>query len=153
MIVVSDTSPLSALLKIKEAELLVQLFSRVVIPPAVRDELVRTHPRLPDWLEVLPLSDQSRAVRFMEVLDAGEAAAIALAGELSADRLLIDERKGRRIAKAEGLEVIGLVGVVLLARRKGLIASARQVMSRLTTEAKVWLSPELVDAALASVGE
>lgn len=153
MIVVSDTSPLSALLKINEAELLVRLFSRVVIPPAVHDELLRSHPRLPDWLEVLPVANPDRVLQLKESLDAGEAAAIVLAGELSADRLLIDERKGRRIAKAEGLEVIGLVGVVLLAKRNGLIPGARQVMVRLAAEANVWLSPTLVEAALASVGE
>lgn len=124
-----------------------------MIPSAVHDELVRSHPRLPAWLELLPVSNPVRVLQLKEMLDEGEAAAIALAGELAADRLLIDERKGRRIAKAEGLEVIGLIGVVLLARRKGLIPSARQIMVRLTTEANVWLSPALVEAALASVNE
>ena len=54
MLVVSDTSPLTALLKIGRAGLLRQLFSEVLIPPAVESELLRNHPLLPAWLEVRP---------------------------------------------------------------------------------------------------
>jgi uncharacterized protein len=86
-------------------------------------------------------------------LNAGEAEAIVLAKEISADRLLIDERKGRRLAQAEGVRVIGLVGVVLLAKRKGLIPNARELIERLVNEAGVYLDPELINSALQTLGE
>jgi predicted nucleic acid-binding protein len=67
--------------------------------------------------------------------------------------LLIDERKGRKIAVQEGLEVIGLVGVVLLAKRKGLISSARALLDLLEREAGIYLSHQIKVSALQSVGE
>lgn len=131
MIVVSDTSPVTALLMVGQADLLRTLFSEVVVPEAVRDEHLRSHPRLPDWLRVVRLRDRDRAAAYGQEVDPGEAEAIALACELGADRLLIDERRGRRLAAREGVPVIGLVGVVLLARTHGSIPSARDLLQRL----------------------
>src|SRR5205809_6670839 len=111
MIVVSDTSPITALLTVGQAELLRKLFGEVVIPPAVKAELDRTHSALPKWLQVRQLRDQAQALAFERVVDRGEAEAIALAQELRANWLLIDERKGRRLAKEAGVRVLGLVGV------------------------------------------
>jgi len=153
MIVVSDTSPLTALLTIGEAEILPRLFGEVVIPPAVRGELLRSHSTLPNWLRVETVQDAAEARRFAQTVDAGEAEAIELAKELHADRLLMDERKGRRLAAQEGIQVIGTLGVVLLARRRQLIPSARALLRRLEEEAGVYLAPELREGALKSVGE
>ena len=79
MIVVSDTSPLTALLIIGQSELLTLLFGDVFIPPAVKSELLRTHPILPDWLRVQALRDDAKAELYARSLDRGEAEAIALA--------------------------------------------------------------------------
>ena len=76
MLVVSDTSPITALLQTGLAHLLPDLFQRVIIPPAVRTELLRAHPVLPEWLEVrapLIIPAEVRAAR----LDPGETEAIA----------------------------------------------------------------------------
>lgn len=86
-------------------------------------------------------------------MDVGEAEAIELALELHADRLLIDERKGRKLAIQEGVAMIGLLGVVLLAKRKMLIPSARTLIERLHREAGMYLATEIRDAALKTVGE
>jgi len=153
MIVVSDTSPLTALLTVGQGDVLTKLFHEVVIPEAVRGELLRSHPQLPDWLRVAGVKDTARVKQFTQSVDNGEAEAIELALELHADRLLIDERKGRKLAVQEGLSVIGLLGVVLLAKRKGLVSSARTLLQRLDDEAGMYLSPEIRDAALKSVGE
>ena len=153
MIVVSDTSPLTALLTIGEVELLRQLFAEVIIPQAVRDELLRNHPDLPDWLRVETVKHPAEALRLMEFVDSGEAEAIELAKELQADRLLIDERKGRRLAIQEGVPVIGLLGAVLLAKRRNLIPEAGAVLDRLEKEAGMYLSREIREQALKSVGE
>lgn len=153
MIVVSDTSPLTALLTIGEADLLPKLFTEVVIPRAVRDELLRSHASLPAWVRIELVHDGSETVRLSEVVDAGEAEAIELAKELKADWLLIDERKGRRLAIQEGLRVIGLLGVLLLAKRRQVIASARMLLHRLENEAGIYLAEGVREEALKSVGE
>lgn len=84
MMVVSDTSPLTALLTVGEADLLPRLFAEVVIPQAVRDELLRSHSFLPTWLRVEAVKNRAEALRIAEVVDAGEAEAIELAKELHA---------------------------------------------------------------------
>lgn len=94
MIVVSDTSPLTGLLTVGEADLLLRLFGEVIIPTGVQAELLRTHPTLPDWLRVHHLKDGAKAALYAQSVDRGEAEAIALAEELHADHLLSDERKG-----------------------------------------------------------
>jgi predicted nucleic acid-binding protein len=153
MIVVSDTSPITALLTVGHAGLLPNLFGEVIIPPAVKKELQRTHSVLPDWLHVQSLQSDARASIYARSVDRGEAEAIALAQELHANHLLIDERKGRRLAQEQGLQVLGLLGVVLLARRMKLIPSARVLLTRLDQEAGIYLADDLKNAALKSVGE
>ena len=76
MLVVSDTSPISALLQIGRANLLRDLFDTVCIPPAVNDELKRFHTALPPFVEVRVISDQARVKSLRAYLDVGEAEAI-----------------------------------------------------------------------------
>jgi uncharacterized protein len=106
MIVVSDTSPLTALLTVGEEHLLPRLFTEVVIPEAVQVELLRNHARLPDWLRVAHVQNPAQVGEYSKIVDAGEAEAIELARELHADRLLIDERKGRKLVVQEGVAVM-----------------------------------------------
>ena len=73
MIVVSDTSPITALLTVEQGELLVQLFGEVVVPPAVEAELQRTHPALPIWLRVQSVQDTAKAALYARSVDRGEA--------------------------------------------------------------------------------
>jgi uncharacterized protein len=153
MIVVSDTSPLTALLTVGEADLLLKLFDEVIVPEAVRNELLRGHPTIPVWLRVQAVKNHAEVARFAQTLDNGEAEAIELAKELRADRLLMDERKGRRVASQEGIQVIGLLGVVILAKRRQLIPSARTLRYRLEQESGVYLSEDLKNTALRTVGE
>jgi uncharacterized protein len=153
MIVVSDTSPLTALLITGHAEILPTLFREVAIPEAVRDELLRKHPILPQWLKIIAVTDRTKVIQYLETVDAGEAEAIGLARQINADHLLIDERKGRRLASHEGVAVIGLLGVVLLAKRNGVIYSARHLLDRVQREGGLYLSGDIREAALKSVGE
>lgn len=127
MIVVSDASPLNYLVLISAESLLPALFQSVLVPPAVVAELLdaRTPTKvrsfvsnLPGWLEVRSPSHVDSSIE----LDAGEVEAIALAEELSATALLIDERAGRRIAKLRGLRVTGTLGVIELGAERGLIS-------------------------------
>lgn len=125
----------------------------MVIPEAVRDELRRSHSHLPPWLRVAAVENQAQARQYAQIVDAGEAEAIELAKELHADQLLMDERKGRRLAVREGLPVIGLLGVVLLARRNRIIPSARALIERLQQQAGMYLAEDIKEAALISLGE
>jgi predicted nucleic acid-binding protein len=135
MIVVSDTSAITALLQIGQAELLSALYGDVFIPEAVRDELTATHKQLPVFIRVVPVADHAYRARLLKELHAGEAEAVVLAREIKADNLLMDELNGRRVAMREGVHVIGLLGVVLEAKLRGLIPSAMKISERLEREA------------------
>lgn len=127
MIVVSDTSPLHYLILIDHVSVLPDLFGRVLTTPLVIAELRRPEApekvchwlaQPPDWLEVRsPQSPPSQSR-----LDPGETEAIALAHELQADTLLIDERDGANFAREQGLFVTGTLGVLQTAARRGLIS-------------------------------
>ncbi|HEY4260524.1 MAG TPA: hypothetical protein VGM98_10195 [Schlesneria sp.] len=128
MIVVSDTSPLNYLVLIDAIGVLPKLFNKVHAPPQVMRELL--HPRspdavkhwatsAPDWLQVS--SPSTVRMPFALGLDPGEAEAIALAIELRASAVLIDEKKGRRVAKAQGLWTLGTITVVELAAEQGML--------------------------------
>lgn len=128
MIVVADTSPLNYLIQIESDYLLSQLYQRILVPGAVIEELA--HPdaptkvqawlsRLPEWVEVcqtafLPDAD-------VALLDRGEREAIQLAVERNAELLLIDERKGREVARRRGFATTGTLGVLLDAGFHGLV--------------------------------
>lgn len=127
MIVVTDTSPLNYLILVEAVHVMPRLFSdiytaREVIrelehertPAAVRDWAKSP----PDWLRVL---SPSRRLPDTARLDPGEADAISLAKELPASALLMDERKGRRVAQGLGLVVIGTLAVIELAAERGLL--------------------------------
>jgi predicted nucleic acid-binding protein len=128
MIVVADTTPVNYLILIGEIDVLAKLYGRVVIPKAVREELTRSRApasvrawiaQPPDWLEVLSPGTISDTA--LDKLDAGERDAIALAEQLSADQLIVDELLGRREAERRGLSVIGTIGVLREAADEGLL--------------------------------
>ena len=153
MIVVSDTSSVSALLRVGHGSLLERLYGEVLIPSAVRDELLIFFPQLPEFLQCRSVSNVNLVGRFRSELDLGEAEAIALAQETHAEILLVDELKGRRVAEREGIPIIGLMGVLLQAKRDGLIDSVRPLIERLQTEADFRLSAAFKEATLKRANE
>jgi len=161
LIVVSDTSPILNLARIGRLELLASLYQQVLIPPAVFGELaVSRDAALPvidvasfSWIILETPKDQDRVQQLRDVLDAGEAEAIVLAVERQAELLLVDERRGRRMAEALGLRITGLLGVLADAKRAGLIASIKPVLDELIENAKFWIGPDLYREVLAELGE
>lgn len=153
MLVVSDTSPVTALLQIGKAGLLPAMFDRVLIPPAVKDELLRFHPTLPEYIGVQTIQDQQTAQLLSLDLDRGEAEAIVLAEESHAEYLLIDEKHGRSIAEARGLSVVGLLGVLLMAKKTGHIPSVGQLITELESRAGFFVSDAVKQIVLAASGE
>lgn len=125
MIVVADTGPLNYLILIEHADVLGALFRSVIIPTAVENELnrVESPATVRQWLKARPEWLMLRSPKQVDPrldLDEGELQAIALAAELKADLLLMDEKKGRRIAQTLGLAVTGTPGVIKLASVQGL---------------------------------
>ncbi len=132
-IVVSDTGPLIALGRVGYLNLLRDLYQDILIPPAVHDELHLGSGRPGveqsadalerGWLQVREPSpgSPSSLSELVLILDLGEAEAILLAEEVDCRFLLIDERKGRAIAKRRGVPVVGMAGVLLAAKKRGLI--------------------------------
>jgi len=123
VIVVSDTSPLAYLVEIGVAECLPHLFGSVVVPPTVIAEL--NHPscpaaawvrQLPEWVHVVAPQNIPMGLD----LDRGEREAIAVAIEIGAERLLIDELRGRETAKLLGLKVAGTLAIVVAGAERGL---------------------------------
>jgi predicted nucleic acid-binding protein len=152
LIVVADTSPFVVLIAIGHVEILPTLFNEVLIPPRVVSELASS--RRPEevttfiatpplWLRVLSPS----STETIPGLGAGETAAIALAKEVLAARLVMDEYRGRKAAIERGLRVVGTVGVLELAAEIGLI-ELKGAFERVK-QTDFWISHKLLDERLA----
>jgi predicted nucleic acid-binding protein len=119
--VVSDSTPFIGLARIGQFDVLRELFGKIVVPKAVYEEVVEQGSGRPgaeelrsaDWVETREVSGRDGVEVLKLSVDAGEAEAIALAMEVSADLLLVDDPQGRRIAKGLGIPVSGTVGVLL----------------------------------------
>lgn len=163
MIVVGDTSPLSNLALVDGLFLLKEIYQEVIIPQAVAEELSNAGDEdkriaavlLLDWVEVRQSTNLKLIAELRNdyLLDRGEAEAIALALALKADELLIDERLGRRKATRLGLSITGVLGVLLIAKRRKLIPAVQSVMDELMTQAGFWVSSQLYADVLSAAGE
>lgn len=160
MIVVSNTSPLSNLGGIGYLHLLPALYGLVQIPEAVRKELEAEGPdtlavqalRAGEWLEVKPVTDAPLLILLKETLDTGEAEALALSVMQQADLLLVDERAARRLATRLGIARVGVVGVLLEAKRRGLVPAVRPMLGALKAQG-FWLGEDVIELALREAGE
>lgn len=159
MIVISDNSVLSCLSEIGELDLLRRLYGRVTITETIRREAV--HPsapealrllflKMPDWVSVVP--DESPYLEETGALDAGEASAITLAWRYRDSCLLIlDEKRGRKVASTLGLQITGTAGLLTDAAGAGLV-DFEDVFSRLSQTA-FRLSLQVVETLRQSVNK
>lgn len=159
-VIVSDTSPVRSLAHLGHLSWLEDLFGNVLLPPAVANELI--HPplglhvvevyRVP-FLAVRSAENSERISELCSTLDIGEAEAIALAEEVKADLILIDEAAGRAVARECGFPVLGTLGILLQAKRQGLCPEVRPQLDRLQTEFNFFVSPRLRQQILRQAGE
>lgn len=127
-LVITDTSVLIAFDQIGCLEILPGMFDQIVAPPAVVAEF-GSRPR---WLQDVELRDAALVAEHRaHFLDQGEAEAIALAREHEGAVLLLDERRGRRYAQTLGLPVVGTAGLLVQAKRSGLIREVRPLLDAL----------------------
>lgn len=163
MPVVSNTSPLLNLAVIGQLSLLREQFGEIWIPTAVWEEL-RVKEDLPGsqavrkameagWLQVEAVKGQPLAQVLQRDLDKGEAEAIALALQVKAEWILLDEREGRKVAKLLGLKITGVLGILLRARRKGKLPSLQKVMDELREQAGFRIGAELYAHLVRESGE
>ncbi len=161
MIVVSNTSPLTNLAAIGQFDLLRRLYGRLHIAHGVWQELNAGGEPWPgcdevaeaDWIEQHAVQNRSLVTALRRDLDCGEAETIALALELEANLVLLDEKEGRHAAQRLGLRVVGVVGILLEAKANSVVGEIRPHVDALRRTAGVYLSDSVCQRALTLAGE
>jgi predicted nucleic acid-binding protein len=139
---VTNAGPLIHLSWIDHLDLLPALFAAVLAPLAVQNEVLRASPDVPgvlalreafasDWLTVQAVADSSAVATLRSDLDPGEAEAIVLMRETWVDLLLLDERRARALAQLQGLPITGTIGILRMARNRGLIPAVTPLLEDL----------------------
>jgi predicted nucleic acid-binding protein len=145
---VCNSTCLIALERIGQLGLIPRVFPNVYAPAAVRDEVGVVIP----WLTAKEATNASTVAVLKTQLGDGEAQAIALALEAPGIEVILDDKKARRIARQLGLRVIGTVGILLRAKRRGLVPAIRPFLQAIQA-AGFRLSPSLYNEALRIAGE
>ena len=154
--IVSNASPLIVLLKINKLSILKELFEKIVVPETVYKEITtKEHEKLIfgklEWIEARSVRNVEMTALLGKLIDRGEAEAIVLAKELNAT-LLIDDAKARKHAKLLNIEVIGTLGLLKIAKRRGLVRSVRKVINGMLAEG-YYIEDKLIRKILKDVGE
>lgn len=158
---VSNTSPITNLATIGRIDLLQQIYGEIIIPSAVFQELTQWGDLIPgakevktlSWIKVEPVTNANLLESLRNKLDEGEAAAIFLALELKADWIIIDEQLGRKIAIEYNLKITGILGLLIEAKRQGLVLSVKPILDDLINIAKFWVNRSVYNRVLLIVGE
>jgi len=161
MLVVSNSSPVMNLAAIGQLDLLEKLYSKITIAQAVYSEIALQGAGMPGsnevqtlfWIETKTVKDRTKVLLLQTELDVGESETIALALELKADLLLMDERLGRAKAASLGLKFIGILGILIEAKRLGYVSNIKQLMDDLMLKAGFWIDHKLYLRVLQSAGE
>jgi predicted nucleic acid-binding protein len=147
-IIISDTSCLIALSKIDKLDLLKDLYHEIIITKEVCQEFGGS---LPDWIIISEVKDKQKQKEIEQRLDRGEASSIALALEIKNATVIIDEIKGRKIAQSFNIDIIGTIGIILLADKKGLISDVTSLILRLVNKG-FRLSDNLINKIIEKYG-
>ena len=158
---VSNTSPLTNLAAIGQFDLLRQLYGGLLIAEAVWAELNaggrawpgRDEVAAADWIRRRAAANRPLVLALRERLDPGEAETIALAVACQPSLVLMDEKEGRRAAQRLGLKTVGVVGVLIEAKARGLIAGVGPLLERLRQDAGIYLSDRVIHEARAFCDE
>jgi len=152
--IIGDSSALVALSIMDRLDLLESIFGKVYVPQAVYDEVTISHK--PQSLKLKNYLKDKIATVDLNItqmgLGQGELEAIALYKHLNSDFLLIDDRRAKKFAQLNSVNVIGSLGVMILAKERGLITLIRDDVEKLISS-DVFISENLINRVLASVGE
>ena len=134
-IVVSNTTPLITLLSIGKLDLLKRLYRKIYIPQAVFQEMEKGKHRdayidlkQQNWIEIREIKDEFAFLSLIEIVDKGEAEAIILYQEMSANLLLIDERMGRQQAQLRNCKITGTAGILIAAKQMGFLNKIKPLL-------------------------
>jgi predicted nucleic acid-binding protein len=159
-LLVSNTGPLIALAGINRLDILQSLFQEVLVPGEVHQEIIEggSHGlgleayHRANWLQIQPQHTGLDPL-LIAVLDKGEAAVIQLARTRQADYLLMDERKGRKIARSTyGLSVVGTAGILVEAKKQALLDRVSHALAQMR-ENGYYIHDAIVELALQRAGE
>jgi len=152
--IIGDSSALIALTIVDKLELLEKIFDTIYVPQSVYDEVVVSHKPQSRKLQTF-LSDKIKTVK-LDIskmgLGQGELEAIRLYKDLNADFLLIDDKRAKSFAKLNGVNVIGSLGVLMLAKEMGLVETIKDDLQKLE-DSNLFISKHLVETILREVGE
>lgn len=159
-IIVSDTSCIGYLIQINLLNLLQIIYGEIIIPQAVYDEIqnLKFNERSSfkfqsaDWIKIYPATNLSNVKKYQHILDKGELEAISIAIDLKADLLILDEKLGRIVATSIGFDITGLVGILIIAKNRGLISSVKEVLNKVISLG-CRISQHLYNIALKSCNE
>ncbi len=160
VIVICNATPLINFAAIARLDILQATFEQIIIPQAVYNET--TGLSFPGtqyvlqaitsgWLQVRPVINVASTIP--SELDDGEKEAIALALEIGQQRILLDEREARQVAQELGLQVMGTLGILLLAKNNQTISQVRPILDRMMNVAQYWVSATLYQQVLQIAGE
>ncbi|WP_457641817.1 DUF3368 domain-containing protein [Persephonella sp.] len=125
--VVSNTTPLLSFIKLNRLDILQEIYQRIYIPEAVYKEIETGKGKYykdiskENWIIIKKVKNKNLVEKYTEFIDIGEVEAIALSLEIKANLLLIDDRKGRTIAEKENINITGTVGILIKAKKLGII--------------------------------
>ncbi|WP_367392066.1 DUF3368 domain-containing protein [Lewinella sp. LCG006] len=145
-------------MKIKLLLIMKGLYREILIPNEVYKELAALSKQKKvidsfDWIKIVEIKNRNLYEELREKLDKGESEAIVLALELNSDFLVMDEAKGRRIARSYGIRIIGLLGILVLAKEEGLIPKVEPYMKDLKEKMGFRISEKLYKDILIRVNE
>ena len=154
--IVPNASPLIVLLKINKLSILKEPFEKIAVPETVYKEITaKEQDKIIfdkiEWIETRSVRNIEMTGLLEKLIDRGEAEAIVLARELNST-LLIDDAKARKYARLLDIEVIGTLGLLKLAKRRGLIRSARKVINDMLAEG-YYIEDKLIKKILKDIGE
>jgi predicted nucleic acid-binding protein len=155
--IISKSTPLIAFAQIGKLKLLEGIVGRVLVPEAVWEEVTGSSERIgaepirdASWVEMRAVA--MVASDLLLLLDRGEAEVIALAEQLGAEEVLLDERAARAVALARGLNVIGSVGLLIRAKQRGLIEAVRPFLDQMQAQGMRY-SRRFIEEVLRQLGE
>jgi len=155
-VIVSDASPLIVFLKIDKLSVLKSLFQTVSVPKAVYEEITAKEQEKAifdkaEWIKTTIVENTDLINLLEKLIDKGEAEAIILAKELKTT-LIVDDAKARKYAKLLNVEIIGTLGVLKMAKNRGVIPSVKEVISDMVAEG-YYIEDTLITKILEDVNE
>lgn len=159
-IIIVNSSPLIYLSAIDQISILQKLFREIIIPEAVKREIMSggkdnfgfKEISTWKWIKVKRIKNQLAKDYLSTDIDEGESEVIVLAEELKAKTVIMDDRLGRRIAKLRGFNVIGTLRVLVSAKEKGVVAEIKPLIKQLK-KAGFWISDDVQKAILLQSNE